>query len=302
MPLWRDSLRSSIKLKQNTMTTESQSPIGQAILSYLESLTVANYKPPTIKAYRLILAKLGAVMTAESVDISALTPDVAEQLGRRIPRRRGPTVCPDRLARRFATHLIQIGIVKPAPLTVAQQRRAALQENYECYLIGQRGLSSRTIYHTLRIANRFLDHRFGDGLIDFASLCTADVIAFIESVLTTAPRDKTISTHLRTFLQFLFGRSATTTNLTLSVPRSAKRWAARLPRHLSPDGVEAVLLSVQRNLAHGALDYAMLLLMARLGLRAMEVVAIPLDDIDWRIGKLKVRGKGQLHDPLPISP
>lgn len=55
------------------------------------------------------------------------------------------------------------------------------------------------------------------------------------------------------------------------------------------------------NLRHGARDYAMLLLMARLGLRAAEVIAIQLDDIDWRAGELLVRGKGKLHDRLPIT-
>lgn len=84
------------------------------------------------------------------------------------------------------------------------------------------------------------------------------------------------------------------------MPKTAKRWGARLPRHLSPDGVEAVLASVRDNHRHGARDYAMLLLMARLGLRAAEVIAIQFDDIDWRAGELLVRGKGKLHDRLPI--
>ena len=79
------------------------------------------------------------------------------------------------------------------------------------------------------------------------------------------------ATHLRTFFQYLFGRRATATNLALSIPKAAKRWDVRLPRHLSPDGVEAVLASVRGNPRHGARDYAMLLLMARLGLRAVAV-------------------------------
>jgi site-specific recombinase XerD len=120
-------------------------------------------------------------------------------------------------------------------------------------------------------------------------------------VLAGARRDKTIATHVRTFLQYLFGCGSTQTNLALSLPRTAKSWGARLPRHLAPEGVEAVLASVRDNPRHGARDYAMLLLMARLGLRALEVMAIQLDDIDWRAGELTVRGKGKLHDRLPIT-
>ena len=114
-------------------------------------------------------------------------------------------------------------------------------------------------------------------------------------------RDKTVATHLRTFFQYLFWRGATATNLARCIPKTANRWNARLPRHLSPDGVESVLASVRSNPRHGARDYAMLLLTARLGLRAAEVIAIQLDDIDWRTGELMVRGKGKLHDRLPIT-
>lgn len=269
--------------------------------SFAESFAAANYKAATITIYRSIIRKLGQVMDAEKVEPAALTLDVAERLGRMVPRRQGQTICPHNLARRFAGHLIDIGVAQPVPLTEAQIARAALLAGFETYLVKQRGLSPRTIYHTLRFAHRLLDHRFGDAMIDPWRLCPADVIGFIEHVLVRARRDKTVATHVRTFLQYLFGCGATATNLALSVPRTAKRWAARLPRHLSPDGVEAVLASVRDNHRHGARDYAMLLLMARLGLRATEVIAIQLGDIDWRAGELMVRGKGKLHDRLPIT-
>lgn len=269
--------------------------------SFAESFAAANYKAGTITIYRSIIRKLGQVMDAEEVEPAALTLDVAERLGRMVPRQQGQTICPHNLARRFAGHLIDIGVAQPVPLSEAQIARAALVAGFETYLVKQRGLSPRTIYHTLRFAHRLLDHRFGDAMIDPGRLCPADVIGFMEHVLASARRDKTVATHVRTFLQYLFGCGATATNLALGVPRTAKRWAARLPRHLSPDGVEAVLASVRDNHRHGARDYAMLLLMARLGLRAAEVIAIQLGDIDWRAGELMVRGKGKLHDRLPIT-
>jgi hypothetical protein len=69
------------------------------------------------------------------------------------------------LARRFAEHLIDIGVAQPVSLTAAQIARAALLADYEAYLVKQRGLSPRTIYHVQRFAERFLDHRFGTGMI-----------------------------------------------------------------------------------------------------------------------------------------
>jgi integrase/recombinase XerD len=206
------------------------------------------------------------------------------------------------LARRFVQHLLDLGVAPPQPLTEAQIARGALLTDSEAYLIKQRGLSPRTVYHTLRFADRFLDHRFGDGAIDPHAISAADVVAFIQHLLMRKHpfRDKTPATHLRTFFQYLFGRGITITNLALCMPKVNKRWDARLPRHLSPDKVEAVLESVRTDPRHGMRDYAMLLLMARLGLRAPEVIMIQLDDIDWRVGELLVRGKGQRHDRLPI--
>jgi integrase len=101
------------------------------------------------------------------------------------------------------------------------------------------------------------------------------------------------------FFQYLFGRGITATNLALSIPKAAQRWAARLPRHLLPEGVEAVLGAVRANPRHSARDYAMLLLMARLGLRAAEVIAIQLDDIDWRAGR--VAGHAARQAPRPLA-
>jgi site-specific recombinase XerD len=269
--------------------------------SFAKSFAAANYSPATITGYRSIIRKLGHVMKAEGVEPSALTLDQAERLGRMVPRKRGQTVCPHNLARRFAQHLIDIGVAQPVPLNEAQIARAALLADFESYLVKQRGLSQRTIHHTLRFAERLLDHRFGEAMADPSCLRPADTINFIEHVLAGARRDKTVASHVRIFLQYLFGCGATSTNLALSVPKVAKRWGVRLPRHLSPEGVEAVLASVRDNPRHGARDYAMLLLMARLGLRAVEVIAIQLDDINWRAGELTVRGKGQLHDRLPIT-
>ncbi|MBP7661077.1 MAG: tyrosine-type recombinase/integrase [Burkholderiaceae bacterium] len=269
--------------------------------SFVQSFAAANYARATLAGYLQIIRKLGRIMDAEGVEPSALTPDLADRFGRTVPRKKVGTVRPDKLARRFAQHLVDIGVAQPVPLTEAQAARAELLAKLETYLVKQRGLSPRSVPHTVGFARRFLDYRFGEAMPDVGRLRPADAIGFMEHVLGSARRDKTVATHVRIFLQYLFGCGATATNLALSVPKTAKVWGARLPRHLSPEGVDAVLACVRDNPRHGARDYAMLLLMARLGLRAAEVIAIQLDDIDWRSGELTVRGKGQLHDRLPIT-
>jgi integrase/recombinase XerD len=274
------------------------------LASFEESLSSKNYKSETLTNYRYLLRRFGRLLEAEGIAPSALTPDLAVALGRRLPAMPKSQIKIPNLARLFVAHLIEIGVATRPPLTPAQTERHELLSNFGTYLLRQRGLSPRSVYHVLRFADRFLDHRFGDDMLDLPALNARDVVAFMERLLSRKRpfRDKTPATHLRNFFQFLFAQGLTTTNLSLCVPRPRKPWGARLPRYLSPHEVEAVLASVRTNPRHGARDYAMLLLMARLGLRAPEVIAIQLDDIDWRAGELLVRGKGQRHDRLPIPP
>jgi len=269
--------------------------------AFEQTYAAENYTARTIVTYRCRVRKFGALLDQAGITPSSVTLDCVEPLTRDVPRARKNTIRLDTIARRLVQHLIDIGVAQPVPLTEAEIARAALLADFETYLVKQRGLSPRSIPHTVGFARRFLDYRFGETVPDPACLRPADAIGFMEHVLTSARREKTVATKVRNFLQYLFGCGVTATNLALSVPKAAKVWGARLPRHLSPEGVEAVLACVRNNPRHGARDYAMLLLMARLGLRAVEVIAIQLGDIDWRSGELTVRGKGKLHDRLPIT-
>lgn len=208
-----------------------------------------------------------------------------------------------RLVKLFFAHLVDIGVATPTPLTPSQSERAQLLSNFEAYLLKQRGLSTRSTYHGMRFANRFLDHCFGQGRIDLACLSATDIVSFMERLVQSKAqyRDKTIATHLRSFFQYLFARGLTKANLALCVPRVRAPWGKRLPRYLQPSEVEEILASACRSPNRGTRDYAMLLLMARLGLRAPEIVAMQLDDIDWRSAEIIIRGKGQRQDRLPLT-
>jgi len=274
------------------------------LASFEESLSAKNYKPATVENYRYLLRRFGQLLEDEGVAPSGLTTELAVELGRRLPTTPKSQIKVPNLARLLVEHLIEIGVATRPPLTAAQAERQKLLGNLELYLLRQRGLSPRSVKHVLGFAVRFLAHRFGEGGLDLPALSARDVVAFMEHVIArkTPYRDKTLSTHLRGFFQYLFAQGLTTTNLALCVPRVHKPWGSRLPRYLSPDEVEAVLASVATNPRRGARDYAMLLLMSRLGMRAPEVMAVQLDDIDWRASEILVRGKGQRHDRLPIPP
>lgn len=133
--------------------------------SFEKSLSARNYKPATLNNYRCLLRRFGRLFDAEDIAPSTLTPDLAVELGQRLLATPKSQVKIPNLARLFVAHLIEMGVAIRPPLTPAQAERAELLGNFETYLVRQRGLRPRTIYHVLRFADRFLDHRFGDHIV-----------------------------------------------------------------------------------------------------------------------------------------
>jgi|SRR5271170_4709278 len=272
--------------------------------SFEDRLKERNYTPGTITTYRVLVRRLAALMEAVGVTPSRLSTEIAADLVRGEERRTREPHKYANIARRFADHLVDIGVAAAPELSAQQIARNDLRRDYGDYLQRQRGLSQATIFQCWRHADRFLDYRFANTDLDLEAISVADVADFLQKLTSRKKpfRDKTPATQLRNFFRYLFKCGATASNLALCIPSVAQRYDARLPRHLAPDKVEAVLAAVRANPRHGRRDYAMLLLLARLGLRAPEVIRIQLEDIDWRAGELLVRGKGQRHDRVPIPP
>jgi len=105
---------------------------------------------------------------------------------------------------------------------------------------------------------------------------------------------------LRSLLRYLQLAGLIEAPLVWAVPSVAELRDRTLPRGLAPGAVKKLLASCDRRRLVGRRDYAILLLLSRLGLRAGEVAGLKLDDVDWRGGLLLVRGKGGRHDQLPL--
>jgi len=105
---------------------------------------------------------------------------------------------------------------------------------------------------------------------------------------------------LRSFCHFLFLRGDTPRDLSNSVPTVRKWRQSSVPKFLTPEQEECVLASTDRSTPRGRRDYAILLLLARLGLRASEIVSLELNDIRWRSGELIVHGKGKMVEHMPL--
>ncbi|MEI6575106.1 MAG: tyrosine-type recombinase/integrase [Bacteroidota bacterium] len=184
--------------------------------------------------------------------------------------------------------------------TLKTQSREKLKAEYQTYLSHHRGLADRSVYKHCTFADRFLDFKFGESPDDLSKITGLDIADFLHSLAGRVMplRDKSIASIMRNFFRFLFQYEKIETNLALGIPSVAQKYGRRIPYHLTPDQVEE-LLEALRTLTTcnwKKRDYAMVLLMARLGLRPQEVIALQMDDIDWRKGEIFIRGKGGYHD------
>lgn len=152
------------------------------------------------------------------------------------------------------------------------------------------------------MVRRFLTARFGNRPLELARLSAHDVTAFVlAQARHFRPRTaQLMTTALRRFFRFLQQRGEVQLDLMAAVPSVADWRLAAVPKYLESDQVEQLLQSCDRKTAVGRRDYAVLLLLARLGLRAGELVQLCLEDIDWQAGLLTVRGKGRRTAQLPL--
>ena len=158
------------------------------------------------------------------------------------------------------------------------------------------------IHATRSFIRRFLKDRFGDGPVTLSHLCAHDVVRFVQRQASRLhpKRAKLLTTALRSFLQY--GRYCGKVKLDLgaAVPVVANWSMSSIPRAIAPEQVRQLLASIDRRTAMGRRDYAILLLLARLGLRSGEVTCLKLDDLDWKAGQLSVRGKSGQRSELPL--
>lgn len=183
-------------------------------------------------------------------------------------------------------------------LTAAEQ----CAQSYEHYLYEVRGLTKLTVVNYVPFVRNFLQERFSAGPVDLSTLCTTDVVRFVQH---QAPRlhkmrAKLMTTALRSFFNYTCYCNKTTMDLVAAVPIVPNWSTPSIPRGISTDQVNQLLGSFDQDTAVGCRDHAILILIARLGLRLSEVTFLELDDIDWNSGCLNVRGKGGRSHVFPL--
>ncbi len=191
-----------------------------------------------------------------------------------------------------------------SPIRAELSERDRLLQQYSKYLQEERGLEQTTISQYTGCMRDFLRHSCTGKQVQLSALRPTDVFNFVRQY---APRKRTFSrgkaatTALRSFLRFARLRGRIEVDLAAAVPAVPGWSMTSIPRAMPLKVVRRVLAcSRRRRTPVGLRDYAILLLLARLGLRAREVILLKLDDIDWRGGCLRVQGKGRQERPLPM--
>jgi len=275
-------------------------PIASHIDGFAKLLADEGYARPTVRSKCLLVAHLSHWLEWRRLPLAQLDEGKLKQFyaHHRHSIRRGDVWTGQQLLKL----LRGLGVISALPQKIDRTVLGQLTRDYERFLSSQRGLAPATLSSYLPIVRRFLTERFGSTAVRVEDLRPPDLHRFILRQVPRGSRNyaKLMVTALRSFLGFLFQRGAIKTDLLAGVPGVANWRLSHLPKSLPPDQVERLLQCCDRSTPSGQRDYAILLLLARLGLRGGEVLAMTLDDPDWERGEIVVRGKGQRLERLPL--
>jgi integrase/recombinase XerD len=190
--------------------------------------------------------------------------------------------------------------VTASPPTAVEMALGEFQQ----YLRQERSLTEATVINYTPVVRLFLLAHSSEGAVRCQEITADDIAGFVQhqASMITSKRAPLVVTALRSFLRYLLYRGAIDTDLSACVPTIATWSLSKVPRFLSGEQIQKILDSCDLETVVGKRDYAILLLLARLGLRAGEVVALMLDDIDWEAGLINVHGKGKRAAQMPLPP
>lgn len=264
-------------------------------------LAQRGYTPLTIRNMLKDLGQVGLWLEQAGLALAQLDE---QRIGRFLASRRAEgcrRVPGPRAMVPLMSYLREAGLVPAAepastPLTV-------LLEQYRCWMVQERGLAAITVLRYANTARRFLEkYAVEDGELRPKQLSGSDVHAFLlaECARVSAGSAKGRVAELRSVLRFLAVRDLTSLALAQAVPAVAGWREVPVPPTMTAANIAALLAGCDRRTPTGARDFAILTLLARLGLRSIEIARLELGDVDWRAGELVVRGKAHRQDRMPL--
>jgi site-specific recombinase XerD len=281
-----------------------KNPVTALSSGFEEDLRRQGYAPGTIWKHRKLLNELSGWLQGQELMMGNLSMVQVDQF---MADRRAAGV--RKLKTRKALgpildYLRRLGLAPAAEAPLEDGPAGEILQRYRQFLITERGLATVTAGRYIDCLRPFLDRRMAAGELDLGGLTQADVTSFVVAwcPCRNSGVAKLTVTALRSFLGFLHLDGVTEWSLVPAVPTVLRRRLAGLPKGLEPDQVRRLLAACDADTAVGCRDLAILSLLVRLGLRRGEVAGLGLDDIDWRAGTIRVRGKGNCHEQLPLPP
>lgn len=287
------------KPKSKVITVHVTGPLAPYAQQFRSLLTQRGYTPLTRVSQLQVMVHLSKWLRAGELDAGDLTPARVDQY---LAQRRTDgysSFC----SRASLTQLLDVLAGCGAPLVepaLPESEIDVLLAGYARFLREERGLAASTTAAYLLRARRFVTG--DDHGADLGQLHTGDVTRAVlrEAGTVSAGSAQFFVVALRSFLRYCYLSGLIGTDLSAaSLPVTGRRRSV-LPQGISAGDARALLRSCDRRTAMGRRDYAVILILLRLGLRACEVAALQLQDIDWRSGQITVHGKGQRVDQLPL--
>jgi integrase/recombinase XerD len=247
-----------------------------------------------------LLAHVSRWMEAGELELAGLTPATLERYFVWRHRQGYRKSLSPLSLRRLLGYLDGLGVL-PADDSVPSPVDRLLAE-FRRYLLRERGVAARTVGLYEPVARLFLSGRSEPLVEELARLSGGEVNTFVlrEARQRSARSAEMMVCALRALLRFLYAQGMIAEPLAAAVPSVACR-REDLPRGIAAGQVRMLLDSCDRSTPVGRRDYAIVLLLSRLGLRCGEVAGLDLEDVDWRASELLIRGKGSRIDRLPLS-
>jgi integrase/recombinase XerD len=276
-------------------------PLAPFAEDYEVKLRERGYSARSLACELRHLARLGGWLEDHRLGAADLSRERLEEFLGGLPRRRdGSRVCSRRALAQILEVLEEHGVARLETNEAPVSPSEALLASFERFLLRERAVAVSTASVYVERARRFLAWCAPSG--ELAGLTASDVTGAVlrASATVSASATKLSVTALRSFLRFSFIEGLTPIDLSAAALSVARRHRSSLPMGIDRKTAAALLGSCDRRRPKGRRDYAVLLVLLRLGLRAGEVARFRLDDIDWRAGEIVVHGKGGHEHRLPL--
>lgn len=277
-------------------------PLSACVAGFRDELAAQGYRPDAAASQLQLMAHASRWLAEQGLVAGDLS---AVEVERFVECRRSQGYRQHRSSHALEPLLRYLRELGTLPVSAAVDMTPVedLLERYRGHLVSARGLALSTTQRYLNTARGFLSKLAGPGgELDLSGLSAGLAIEYVgrQSPRLTPASAQDLVNSLRSLLRFLDLAEIAPAGLAEALPAVAVWGGGSLPRALAPEQVAALLASCDRASVTGRRDLAVLTMLARLGLRAGEVSGLLLDDFDWRLGEVVVRGKGQRVARMPV--